>query len=54
MKENTVLCISIWYVLCCRLHGVIKHDDDDDKTNVFRYHSVSLNATTVNYAKIIN
>ena len=21
----------VWYVLCCCLHGVIKHDDDDDK-----------------------
>ena len=31
LKGVFVVVYCVWYVLCCCLHGVIKHDDDDDK-----------------------
>ena len=30
LKGVFVVVYCVWYVLCCCLRGVIKHDDDDD------------------------
>ena len=34
LKGVFVVVYCVWYVLCCCLHGVIKHDDDDDSYRV--------------------
>ena len=31
LKGVFVVVYRVWYVLCCCLQGVIKHDDDDDR-----------------------
>ena len=47
LKGVFVVVYCVWYVLCCCLHGVIKHDDDDDyilcKAFVDNYFSVVEN-----------
>ena len=42
LKGVFVVVYCVWYVLCCCLHGVIKHDDDDD----IQQHFDELNSQT--------